>query len=402
MRTLLLFALSVVACLSMPFGAVADESKLRRFGATIDVEAHGEDRVVAGGAKVRVGGRAGGDVWIGGAEVTLDAEVVGLARIAGATVSIRGPVGGDLLAAGSIVEIANETGGDGRILAARATISGHFARSVEISAATVELTPEASVGGLTDIDAAKATLAGSLQGPLELHAQSARIDATVTGPAEITGFDITIGPAARFGSDLTIYSSAEPKIDPAAEVKGKLWVRPMKDSPMMRAYRDGGWIARARVALMIAAGGLLTGILFLWVGRGAVEDAIDRLVEETGWSGLVGALALLLVPVLVILLSITVVGLPLGVFLLLALPLALALGLAATGFGLGEFVLNREGEPRSAGARVLMLLIGLLILAVLAIIPYAGPPVAAIAVVFGFGAVLRAIRGRLRPAGEPS
>jgi hypothetical protein len=84
----------------------------------------------------------------------------------------------------------------------------------------------------------------------------------------------------------------------------------------------------------------------------------------------------------------------------MALPLLLLLGLAAAGFGIGEFLLNRTGEPRSAGARILMLLVGLAILALLGLIPYAGPVIAILATVLGIGAVLRAFRGRLKAVAE--
>ena len=400
MRKTFLIAFLVVSGSVAGAGASADTGKLRRFGATVNIEAQGESRVIAGGAKVRVDGKAGGDVWIGGAEVVLDAETAGDARVAGSTVVVRGAIAGNLLAAGAVVDIANATVGSVRVLAARTSFSGSVAQDLDIWAATVDLGPSCAVAGSTRIDAATVVIAGTLQGRLELQAHSVHIEANVAGPAEVTGFDIVIGPAARFGSDLTIYSSAEPRIDPAAVIKGKLWVRPLKESPMMLAYREGGLVTRARVALLAAAGALLAGLFFLWLGRGAVEDAIDRLVEETGWSGLVGALTLILLPLAAGLLAVTLVGAPLGLFLLLALPLMLLLGLTAAGFGVGEFLLNRTGEPRSAGARVLMLLVGLLVLALVALIPYAGPAVVGLATVFGFGAVLRAIRNRLRPVSD--
>lgn len=393
------FAIAVSLLLAGGLTAHAEEGKLRRFGVDIDVVANGESRVIAGGAKARVGGKAGGDVWLGGAEVTLDADVVGNARVAGTTVKVTGPIAGDLLAAGATVDIANATAGSVRIIGARASHSGSTSGTLEVSAGSFELAAGATVVGPAKIDAGRATLAGTFA-ELDLRARSTRIDGTVSGPATITGFDIVIGPNARFGSDVTIYSSGEPRIDPSAEIKGKLWVRPLRDSPMMLAYRDGGFLARARVALMIAAGGQLAGLFFLWLGRGAVEDTIDRLVEETGWSGLVGVLTLIILPLAVGLLMVTLVGAPLGMFLLLALPLLLLVGLAAAGFGVGEFLMNRTGEPRSTGARVMMLLVGLLALAALGLIPYAGPAIAALATVFGFGAVLRAVRGRLRPAAD--
>ena len=86
MRKTFLIAVLVVSGLVAGL-AHADDGKLRRFGATVDIEAEGESRVIAGGAKVRVGGKAGGDVWIGGAEVVLDAETAGDAWVAGSTVT---------------------------------------------------------------------------------------------------------------------------------------------------------------------------------------------------------------------------------------------------------------------------------------------------------------------------
>ncbi len=342
---------------------------------------------------------AEGDVWTGGAEAKLSTPATGNAQIGGAIVEVTAPVGGDLSAWGADVSVSAPVTGTARLYAARAHVATTIGRDLTVMTALAELGPETQVEKATEINAARATIAGTFKGPLTIRAETVTFDGTAEGAAAITARTLTLGTKASFAGDLTVYSDAATQIPPAI-VKGKLLIKPLAESPAMVGGPAGGWVSRLSAALMLAGVGLVAGLLFLWLGRGAVEDAIDDLVEHTGWSGLTGVGIVILLPLAAILLTITLVGAPLAVFVMLALPLLMLLGLAIAGFGIGEFLLNRTGEPRSTGARVLMLLLGLVALALACLIPWIGPFLGFLATLFGFGALIRALGRRIR-APEP-
>lgn len=289
--------------------------------------------------------------------------------------------------------------GAARLYATRAHVATAIGRDFTVMAALAELAPETIVEQTTEIGAARARVAGTFKGPLTIRAETVTFDGTAEGATEITARNLTLGPEARFAGDLTLYSDAPPALAPGL-VKGRLAIKPLRESPAMIGMRGAGWASRLSAALMFAGIGLVAGLLFLWLGRGAVEDAVDNLVEQTGLSGLIGVGVVILLPLAALLLTVTLIGAPLAVFVLLALPLLLLLGLAVAGFGIGEFMLNRTGEPRSTGSRVLMLLVGLVVLALACLIPWVGPFLGFLATLFGFGALLRALGRRLR-APEP-
>lgn len=343
--------------------------------------------------------QAEGDVWVGGAEAKLSTPSAGNAQIGGAIVEVAAPVGGDLSAWGADVSVDAAVTGTARLYAARAHVAASIGRDLTVMTALAELAPETRVEKATEINAARATIAGTFKGPLTIRAETVRFDGTADGPTEITAKSLSLGPQASFAGDLTVYSDAVPQIPPGI-VKGRLLTKPVSESPAMVRAQPGGWVSKLSAALMLAGVGLVAGLLFVWLGRGAVEDAIDNLVEHTGWSGLLGVGVVILLPLAALLLAITLVGAPIAVFVLLALPLLLLLGLSVAGFGIGEFMLNRSGEPRSAGARVLMLLLGLVVLALACLIPWIGPFLGFVATLFGFGALVRAL-GRRLGAPEP-
>ncbi len=196
------------------------------------------------------------------------------------------------------------------------------------------------------------------------------------GPVTLTATRVEIGPATEINGDLVIYSIGEPKIDPAAKITGKVDHQSLYKSEQMRPFM-GRWLpAEAQIALVLGASALIAGILFLFAGRTALEESINGLVEQPALSLGWGLAALVAVPLFAALLAISVIGIPLGVCALLALPVLLLLGYAHAGYGLGERVFNGLGDRVSGGARVLLLLAGLIGLGLVSLIPYLGLVVA--------------------------
>jgi hypothetical protein len=106
-----------------------------------------------------------------------------------------------------------------------------------------------------------------------------------------------------------------------------------------------------------------------------------------GW----GALLLIGLPIVAVLLLVTLVGIPLGIGLLLALIPLWAVGYVAGTFLVGRLILRDSG-------RILTFLLGLLIVSVLALIPFLNALVAIVVTGIGLGTLIVAGWRANRPA----
>lgn len=377
-------AIIAVLALGLAGGASAEPGKdLRRFHSKVDIQAAGERSIFAAGAKVGIRGTVDKDIWAAGADVDIEAEVGDDVAVYASSGRVVGTVAGDVDIAA--VEIAVDAAiGDDLI-----------ARGVDIAVGKAGV-----IAGDAHLFAADTvTYGGSAGGKVEIRGKDVTFAGIAKGPVELTGTRVAIAPGARIDGTLTIYSIGEPEISPEAVIAGNVAKLSLYESPNMRdAARR--WIpGDLMLALLVGASALIAGLALLLIGRESVEDVIDSLIERPGTSLAAGLGALVVIPLVAAVLGFTVVGIPLGVGLLLILPLLLLLGLSGAGYGAGEWLLNRAGEPRSGGARTLMLLLGLVVLMALAMIPYAGPAIAGLAAILGAGALLRTLSRRLGATG---
>ncbi len=265
------------------------------------------------------------------------------------------------------------------------------------AASRVTVTSDSRIGGETSLSGGDVSFAGEANGLLTIEANSVEISGQVKGPLRIEATRVHFTDGARIDGDAEIYTVADPIIDKGARIKGKLNRLSLPRFSIERLQASSGPMAAVLPMLYLLGSALMAGLLFLWLGRGGVEGAIDELIDSPAASGGWGLAALVGLPIVVVLLSLTIIGAPIGALALLALPLFLLLGYACAGLGLGEWFFNRLGEPRSAGMRALHLLVGLAALGLVGLIPWAGPVVIAVAAICGFGAVLRMLNDRLRP-----
>jgi hypothetical protein len=143
----------------------------------------------------------------------------------------------------------------------------------------------------------------------------------------------------------------------------------------------------------IAAGLLLAGLAARQV------RAAEALISGQPVQTLVAGLAGVFLPIfLVAILFVTIVGAPLGIGILIGLwPLAAFLGYLVAGIWIGDWVLARMSPGTTRDRPYLAAVLGLLILQVLAILPF----LSFIASLFGFGAVLLLAWRTIRTGSTP-
>ena len=146
--------------------------------------------------------------------------------------------------------------------------------------------------------------------------------------------------------------------------------------------------------IAVSVSTFVLGLLLLWLAPRAAE-ATFTLMRAGGWGPALGIGFVLVIgmPVLAVLALITLVGIPFGIGLLLAL-----LPLGALGYVTGAWVLGRAlvGPP---GRSVVAFLSGWAILRAVALVPFLGVLVFAVTAMFGLGALAWALWSSRRDPG---
>jgi hypothetical protein len=210
---------------------------------------------------------------------------------------------------------------------------------------------------------------GTVKGDIYAFNGDVTIRGRVTGDVVTFGGTAFLGRRARVGGDL-LYFDKKPVRARGAKVGGKIKKFNGKYKNVGAGIAIGFWVA---VSLSLLVLGLLLLLLAPRAGDALARTAKTRRGASIG----VGILVFILLPVLGVLLCVTILGLPLGIGLLLALLPLYGIAYVTTAFVVGRLILK--------GGRIPAFLVGLLILRLLALIPFAGGLIGLLAVIFGLG-----------------
>jgi hypothetical protein len=158
-----------------------------------------------------------------------------------------------------------------------------------------------------------------------------------------------------------------------------------------------------RVGLLLMLSWAIAVLLLVAIIQLAVPDlmadAADQLRAHP-WSSLGrGVAGLLLAAVLVGLLFASIFGIPLGLAHAMTVAILALLGLVAASYCIGLFIARRRGAGDiQLGGRIGWAIAGAIILGVIALIPFVGGLVLALAIAAGVGAASSEIWKRLRTA----
>jgi cytoskeletal protein CcmA (bactofilin family) len=336
-----------------------------------------ENRYLAGGSVV-LDEAVRGDVYAAGGNVRLGQPVDGDAVVAGGSVTVSAKVGDDLRAAGGSVTINTEVGGE-----------------LMLAGGSVSVGPQAVVGGALRAAAGSIDIDAKVAQKVQIAAQSVRLAGEYGGDVEVAGERIRVEAGTTIAGNLRWTGSQPPNIDPGATIAGK--VIEWKSAPQlpMPDHQD----VRRGLAIMggvFLFGVLAAGLLMLWIAPGWTFASGQALRESPGLALLIGVAAVCAIPPLAIVLMITVAGLPVAILLLLLYPLLLALGYLIAAGSIGDrLALLVKSDMPGLILRSIGLLLGIVLLAAVALIPYAGWLLVLLAVLLGAGAVvLEATRRR--------
>jgi cytoskeletal protein CcmA (bactofilin family) len=271
------------------------------------------------------------------------------------------------------------------------SVGGEVGGEVVAVSGTVTLAPEAKVEGRAWLAGGTVTAAGRIGRELKVAAASVRIGGEVDGNVKIAARRIDILPTARIKGDLAYTSPTPARIDPGAQILGK--VTHTRADLAQRATPIGRIVFVAARAVLLA-GLIICGVILLLLLPGFTVSAA-RTIGGRPWRSLgLGFLLFFMIPIVAIVLMITIIAAGLVVGALY--PVTLLLGYLTT----AVFLAERGGRlvgPRpelSTGGRIVALVVVLIVLAIVRLIPFIGWMIAWLAVVIGLGALGQQAFGR--------
>jgi len=333
-----------------------------------------------GDVTILEGGGADGDLVIAGRTINVQSEIKGDLAAAGSNITITEPVLGYLMAAGSNVNIIGSVGNDLWAAGANVMVNAAVADNAMLAGRTVSLQPKASVKGDASIAGLSVELLGSVERNLKLAAAKASLSSEIGGSVDAHVRSLKLMPGAVIHGDLRVHGPNPPEISPEAKVLG------LVDYQQEEAGRGwnlmnslGRWVF---IFLGISILGAAT-IVFsaLWAQRIA-----DKITRYPWPSILTGFLGLVLIPLVCLILAMTVIGIPLAMVFFALYVVALLLSGVFVSYLVGGWLLTRMKRPSSSPYT--RLLLGAVVIALLASLPFVGWIFQLLILMSGLGALL--------------
>jgi hypothetical protein len=335
----------------------------------------------------QLSGSLSGKQFVAGPEVFIDAQVDDDIFAAGGDVELRGVRAQDVFAAGGAVGLEDVTAQDAFLSGGKVDERGRFDGDMLAAGASVELGPGSTVAGDVLAAGGRVAIAGTISGGVRAAGGQIRIDGRIGGDVSLAGERIVLGPNARVAGDLTYRSGQQIRRMAGAEVAGQIerraYERPRMPGILELVFAGVlGWIGAVVSAAALAA--LLIGAVPRWIAGASDTIALRP------WPALgLGVLLLFGVPVAAPVLMVTVIGIPIAVLALLSYAVFAAVGIIAAALWVGQHlprIGGRHAGHIGFGARFGRAVAGLVLLALVFLVPFAGGFVVLLATVFGLGA----------------
>jgi hypothetical protein len=253
------------------------------------------------------------------------------------------------------------------------------------------LDDKASVGGSLMTGGANAELDGHIGGDVLALVGDLTINGRLDRDLTIRGDRLTIGSTAQIGGKTKYEGRGQPDIASGAKLASPIQITIPRRGP------DYTRVSYYWHQVLLWGASFLFGLALLLLLPGFFSDAVHQ-TRRVGPAVGFGALFLFATPIMIIIVCITIVGLGIGISSALLYLISIYAAKVFVGAWLGEQLL---GYTVGIGPAVGRLAIGLAVLRVLRMIPFAGFWVGLIITAWGLGALLLAAHRRMRPQSTP-
>lgn len=359
-----IFAAVGILLFMLPASARAAQFKADPKGTVIISKSDQIKNLYVAGNTITSEADAKGDLALFGSSIIENGSVEDSLFIAGGTVTVRGTVGNNLRIAGSTVTVSGKVNGDLMILANNVFISRDTSITGDAFIYANTITIDGTVGGKTKVGASSATINGSVA------------DLTVRAAS------INVNANAKIAGSFDYYSPQQAVIDSSAKLSSQPNFHKTESNQLIviKRFLTVGYLLR-----------LLGTLLLVWLLIRLFPKTIEGLVTQTlgnTWRSVgIGLLSLIVMPFVLIILAISLIGLPLDGLLLLIWSLTLTVGGLLGKIVFGSLIYRTFSKDKKLVINFQAALIGVVVLAILQLIPFFGPLLSFILFLIGTGGV---------------
>jgi hypothetical protein len=354
-------------------------------GSNVNIRSQVTGDVVTAGAKVTVGDQIGGDVLAAAGAVRAKGEIAGEMTAVGGDVELKAAIGGDVLALGGKVEAAGRIDGDVKLAGGRVEAKAQMGGNLMMAGGRLILEPGAVVKGKTWAVGGRIEIDGRIEKELRAAGRRVIISGEVLGNVHVDAIEFEILSGTKIHGKLFYRAPHKAEIQDGATILGDVtFVQSEQPSHMVgTALAAAGGI----VLLLLVALTILGAAQVLLFPEHSIRSA--RLGRASPWRTFaIGFAVLIATPIAAVILFSTVIGIPLGLVLLAAYLVLASLGLGNAALLVGRQGLVWLGRNWDSGAwgRIGLVVVGLLIIAIVGLIPVLGAIAVLAAISIGIGA----------------
>lgn len=334
------------------------------------------------------------DYFAVGDTVTISGTVNGDAYVAGGNVLVDGTINGDLLAAGGMVSIDGPVKHNIRVAGGTVIISSEVDGNITAAAGTLIINPGAKILGSLVVGAGNANLFAPVGKGATVGAGNLTVANKIGGDVVAGVGQLALQPNAMIAGSLTYWSKMPTSAATQTQVKGTTLYHQIAQSQKrpMQLAQEG---IKGMMALFIGIGvaAVLAGLVITFLIGLIIMSLLPEftkktlsVIQDSPWKSLaIGFLSVIAVPVSGVILLLTIIGIPIGILTFMALGLLAYVAHIIGALFIGTWTLE---HLHAQAAPVWRLLVGLILFAVVSVVPIIGPFVHVCITLIAMGALV--------------
>lgn len=329
------------------------------------------------GETVVIQGTLNDDVYAIGGMIDIKAQVNGDILALGGEVNIDGETSADMMVLGGEIDISGIVHDDLRVAGGDISIKARITDDASIAGGSLDIPAETQIGGRAWLAGGDINMAASVGEELRIGGGSIRLASHVSGNVEIEGGEIKILSGANIEGDLIYRSDEEIEIHPDAQIQGTIIRKP----PRIHEQDTGFFFIFFPLTMMFA------GIVLYLLFPGYTSTAAQTVASEP-WKSLgIGLAILVTIPFLAIILMATMLGIWVGLLLMVFYFIAVVIALLVAAFFVGDLgarIFKKELDRKAK--YIVAFVIAVVLISVVAAIPFVGWLTGFILFLLGLGA----------------